>query len=427
MVKTSRPDTHVLVVDDNEDSRETAVDFLKALGFEQVTVVQDGREALLALEEDPTIGLILSDWDMPTVDGLTLLKRVRGSPKWSHLPFIIMSSPRSVEHEKISAAVEDLVDDYIVKPFRLETLSDKLEKTFKSSVHGPQKIVIIADDDPDSRDMVKEYVERFGFKRIETFPDGEAAMNFISSHLTDIAMIISDWEMPKIKGVELLELCRRTKALEEVPFFIITSQGSIERMKVMQAATLHVDNYLLKPFTRDDLKDRIDRVFAQKRVERDVNAAAEKGFYELERGRAKAALLSFQKALKLNPDFDMGLSGMGDALFRTKTAEAAIPFYQKALAINPGRETHYVKLSHAYDKKDEFAKATGTLVTAIKNLPPSAVLHVELARIYMRKQMYRKAYDELIEALKIDPDNMAAGMLVIEVKRELEDDRKKDG
>ncbi len=424
--KSDRLLVHVLVVDDDDDSRETAVDYLKALGFELVTEVQDGREALIALEEDSTIGLILSDWDMPTVDGLTLLKRVRANAKWSHIPFIIMSSPRSTEPEKIGAAIEDLVDDYIVKPFRIDTLEAKIDKAFESSIHGPQKICVVADDDPDSCETVVEYLQRFGFKRIETFPDGESAMSFMSEHITDIGMIIADWEMPKVKGVELLKLCKRTKALAEVPFFIITSQASIERMKVMQAASLHVDNYLLKPFTQKDLKDRIDRTFTKIRFEREVNAAVEKGFDDLDRGRAKAALMGFQKALKLNPEFDMGLSGMGDAIFRTKTAEAAIPYYQKALAINPSRETHYIKLARAYDKKDEFGKATNILTTAMNNLVPTAAVFLELARLYMKKEMYRKAVDVLNDAMKIEPGNKAVGMLLIEAKHELENGRKKD-
>jgi two-component system chemotaxis response regulator CheY len=428
--KKSRPyrgDVHVLVVDDSDDSRDTAIDYLKALGYEQITIAHDGREALALLDEEPTISLILSDWDMPTVDGLTLLKRVRSNPKWQHIPFIIMSSPRSVEHEKISAAIEDLVDDYIVKPFRMDTLEEKLDKTLAASIHGPQKIVVVADDDPDSRDMVVEYLHRFGFKRVETFPDGESAMNFMSKHLSDIGMVISDWEMPKIKGVELLELCKRTKALADVPFFIITSQVSIERMKVMHAASLQVDNYLLKPFTRQDLKDRIDRAFLKRRSEREVTESVEGGFDDLERGRSKAALMKFQRALKMNPDFDMGLSGMGDAVLKTKSADAAIPYYQKALAINPNREVHYVKLAHAYEKKDEFGKAINILAAAKNNLLPSATVSLELARVYVRKEMFRKAHEELLEAIRLDPTNREVGMLMIEVRRELEDGRKKGG
>lgn len=425
MTKDNRANSHVLVVDDSDDSRETAVEFLTALGFEQITAVADGREAILKLEEDPTITLILSDWDMPMVDGLTLLKRVRASPRWSHLPFIIMSSPRSIEHEKISAAVEDLVDDYIVKPFRIETLNEKLEKAFSASIHGPQKIVVVADDDTDSREMVVEYLERFGFKRIEAFPDGESALNFMMKNVFDIGMVIADWEMPKIKGVELLEICKRTTSLAEVPFFIITSQVSIERMKVLKAAQLHVDNYLLKPFTREDLKDRIDTVLHKRRNEREVLNCVEKGFEDLERNHAKGALIKFQKALKLNPDFDMGLSGVGDVIYRTQSADAAIPYYQKALAINPGREIHYLKLSRAYDKKDEFGKAVNILTAARNNLPPSVTVCVELAKLHIKKEMYRKAMEDLEDALRIDPGCREASMLLLEVRHELEESRKK--
>jgi CheY-like chemotaxis protein/Flp pilus assembly protein TadD len=424
MTKFERSEVHVMVVDDSADARDTAVDYLRALGFETITIVTDGREALATLENDPTIGLIISDWDMPTVDGLTLLKRVRANAKWQHIPFIIMSSPRSIEHEKISAAVEDLVDDYIVKPFRMDTLEAKLDKTLTATLHGPQKIAVIADDDADSRETVVDYLKRFGFKRIEAFPDGDAAMQFMSRNANDIGLIIADWEMPKVKGIDLLESCKRTKGLAEVPFFIITSQASIERMKVMQAASLHVDNYLLKPFTREDLKDRIDRALQLKRVEREVGHAVESGFEDLERGRPKAALIKFQKALKLNPDFDMGLSGMGDAYMKTSNVEGAIPFYQKALAMNPNREVHYVKLAHAYERKDEFGKAINILTTAKNNLLPHASVHLELAKIYVRKDMFRKALEELQEAAKLEPANREVGMLLIEVRRRLDDGRK---
>ena len=147
--------------------------------------------------------------------------------------------------------------------------------------------------------------------------------------------------MPKLRGGELLGLCKRSKSLCEIPFFIITSQVSVERAKVMHAAHLDVDQYLLKPFGSAELKERIDRVLEKKRVAKEVSELAEKGFEELEQGHSKAAFLKFQKALKLNPDFDMGISGLGDAVFRTNNVDAAIPYYQKALAINPGMEMHY--------------------------------------------------------------------------------------
>jgi tetratricopeptide (TPR) repeat protein len=116
---------------------------------------------------------------------------------------------------------------------------------------------------------------------------------------------------------------------------------------------------------------------------------------------------------------------MGDATFRTKSADAAIPYYQKALAINPNREIHYIKLARAYDKKDEFGKATNILSAALNNLPPSAAVHLELAKLFMKKEMYRKAVDSLVEAMKIEPSNTAVGMLLIEAKHELESGRKK--
>lgn len=427
MTEKRRRDIHILVVDDHEDSRETALDYLKALGYENVTVCENGKEALDKLEEDSSIEMILSDWDMPSVDGLTLLKKIRATEKWANIPFIIMSSPRSTEYEKISLAVSDMVDDYIIKPYRLETLADKLDKALSSSIHGPQKTVVIADDDVDSRETVRDYLKSFGFKKIEAFEDGEAALNYLKAHYTEVGMIISDWEMPKLKGNELLEICRKIKNLADIPFFIITSQQSVERMKVAQAAQMRVDSYLLKPFSRDDLQARLEETMQKKRVQIEVDEAVSEGLEALERGRTKVAYTAFQKALKLNPDYDQGLSGMGDAISKVQNMDAAIPYYQKALAVNPTRESHYIKLAAAYQQKQEYGKAINILNSALHNVQDAVEVsnvHTELALLYVKKDMYRKAFEELQDAMKLDQHNSRASKIFLEVRRHLDKEKK---
>lgn len=419
-MKKERKDLHILVVDDLADGRETAVEFLTYLGYEKFTVASDGSEALKALEKDGTIDLILSDWDMPVVNGLTLLKSVRANPKWENIPFVIMTSPRSIEHEKVSLAIEGMVDDYLIKPFRLQTLEDKLEKVLSLTVHGPQKWVVVADDDPDSRDMVVEYLTRFGFKRIQTCEDGLVALDFLKKTASDVGLVIADWEMPKMKGVDLLSHCRSDEKLKDIPFFIITSQVSVERTKVLQAANFNVDQYLLKPFTREELQDRIEGVLARKRSEKEVEELVAQGFGYMDRARYKNAKTCFEKALALDPDYDLSLAGIGDVLLKTKTVEAAIPYWHKANTLNPMRESHYLKLAKGYDQLQSHGKAIHILQAGLTYLKDSTPLRYELARIYAVMEMERKSIEELSRILQNEPGHPDAEALLAKVRKDLE-------
>src|SRR5262249_50992108 len=116
---------HFLVVDDDPDSRSMIVDYLNGMGYTQVSVARDGAEALRVLEKTPSINFVISDWDMPMVNGLTLLQKVKSLPGRSQMPFLIVTSPVSDEAEKVVMAAENLVDGYLIKPFRSVLLQDK--------------------------------------------------------------------------------------------------------------------------------------------------------------------------------------------------------------------------------------------------------------------------------------------------------------
>src|SRR5262245_52319320 len=108
---------HFLVVDDDADSRTTIQDYLLEMGHSQVALASDGGEALRLLDRDPSINFIISDWDMPSVNGLSLLQRVKATPTRAHMPFLIVTSPISEEAEKVVSAAESMVDGYLIKPF----------------------------------------------------------------------------------------------------------------------------------------------------------------------------------------------------------------------------------------------------------------------------------------------------------------------
>lgn len=115
----------VLVVDDFPTMRRIIKNLLKQLGFENVEEAENGEDALRKLKSGD-YGLVISDWNMPVMEGIELLKHIRSDPKLKDLPFLMVTA--EAEKEKVIEAIKAGVDNYIVKPFTGEVLKEKLEK-----------------------------------------------------------------------------------------------------------------------------------------------------------------------------------------------------------------------------------------------------------------------------------------------------------
>ena len=119
----------VLVVDDFATMRRIVKGVLKQLGFSNIVEAEDGTAALDALKKEK-VGLIVSDWNMPKMSGLDLLKAVRADEDTARIPFIMVTAEAQQDH--IIQAVKARVSQYIVKPFTAETMQEKLDKVFGS-------------------------------------------------------------------------------------------------------------------------------------------------------------------------------------------------------------------------------------------------------------------------------------------------------
>ena len=121
--------TKILVVDDMMTMRKIVVKNLKELGFTNFVEAADGQKAWEAMQADPTLGLVVSDWNMPNCSGVDLLKRVRADGVRKLVPFVLLTAES--ESHQVAEAVKSGVDSYIVKPFSAELLQQKLADTFK--------------------------------------------------------------------------------------------------------------------------------------------------------------------------------------------------------------------------------------------------------------------------------------------------------
>lgn len=122
------PNTKFLVVDDFSTMRRIVRNLLKELGYSNVDEAEDGVQALQKLRSDQ-FDFIVSDWNMPNMDGLTMLKEIRKDPALAKLPVLMVTA--EAKKENIVAAAQAGANGYVVKPFTAATLDEKLGKIFE--------------------------------------------------------------------------------------------------------------------------------------------------------------------------------------------------------------------------------------------------------------------------------------------------------
>ena len=120
-------DMKILVVDDHESMRRIVKQALNDLGFKNVEMADDGTTALPMLKGSD-FDFLISDWNMPGMQGIDLLRAVRADDNLKKLPVLMVTA--EAKKDQIIEAVKSGVNDYCVKPFNRETLNTKIENVF---------------------------------------------------------------------------------------------------------------------------------------------------------------------------------------------------------------------------------------------------------------------------------------------------------
>ena len=122
------PNMKILVVDDMATMRRIVKNILKQLGFASVEEAENGQEALQKLRAD-SFGFVVSDWNMPVMTGIDMLRAIRADEKLKALPVLMVTA--EAQQANLVEAIQAGVSNYIVKPFTAETLQEKMSKIFK--------------------------------------------------------------------------------------------------------------------------------------------------------------------------------------------------------------------------------------------------------------------------------------------------------
>jgi two-component system chemotaxis response regulator CheY len=127
------PKLRFLVVDDFSTMRRIVRNLLKELGYSNVDEAEDGAMALAKLRSEP-FDFVISDWNMPVMDGLTMLQQIRADAALSKLPVLLVTA--EAKKQNIVAAAQAGANGYVVKPFTAATLDEKLTKIFEKMAGG---------------------------------------------------------------------------------------------------------------------------------------------------------------------------------------------------------------------------------------------------------------------------------------------------
>ena len=116
--------------------------------------------------------------------------------------------------------------------------------------------ILIVEDSQPIQMLIKSTLNSMGYSNITKFDNGRDAYKFIVNKKVDL--IICDWYMPYMTGIELLTKIRYTPGREDIPFIMLTIEGNQD--KIIRAINLKVNDYIVKPFTQNHLQERVERI-----------------------------------------------------------------------------------------------------------------------------------------------------------------------
>jgi len=116
--------------------------------------------------------------------------------------------------------------------------------------------VLVVDDFASIRRMVKSALEQIGFIKIFEAKDGSDALKMLKEK--EIGLVLCDWNMPEMNGIDLLKAVKSDESLKDVPFILVTSEG--HKNNVVEAVQAGVSNYIIKPFSAETLQEKIKKV-----------------------------------------------------------------------------------------------------------------------------------------------------------------------
>lgn len=252
-----------LVVDNTDSMRNAVAAMLNEMGFEKVHQAHNGVEALKYLSR-VNFDVILSEWQLPKMDGIELLIKVRKDPKTCQIPFIITSA--TVEHDEVLRAIKCGVSEYLVKPFSPKMLEERLQRAIekpvktnisdqaakKQTTENKKVQVLIVDDVADNIQIISDLLKKD--YQIKATTEGEKAIKICQSR-NPPDVVLLDIMMPGMNGLEVCKALKSNAATQHITVIFLTALDQTKH--IVQGLELGAVDYITKPINPAVVQARI--------------------------------------------------------------------------------------------------------------------------------------------------------------------------
>lgn len=243
----------ILVVDDSSFFLNQVENELKSVST-RVSKAEDGQKGLDMALLQP-FDLIISDVEMPQMDGFTLCSKIKGNPNTISIPVILLSSNDTDQY--IDKGFRVGADSYISKTDLKDKLLETVQGVLEKSKFHKEHLILVVDDSITIRSVVKKAFNKAGFE-VETAEDGKIALKKIKENPPDL--ILSDIDMPEMNGIELCKKIKIDPDLSAIPFVIMSANDDRSIMRRM--LNRGVSAYMVKPFNLEQLVITVEKLLS---------------------------------------------------------------------------------------------------------------------------------------------------------------------
>lgn len=305
--------TKFLVVDDLEPMRKVTANQLRSMGADSIVMAANGAEALRILQ-NKRVDIVLSDWNMPIMAGIDLLKAIRADEKLALMPFIMITA--EAERYRIEEAIDAGVSDLLVKPYTAICLAERVEKALSARPRSGSSIraelarneypsavptdteqadiafeparptILVVDDTADNLLLLSHlFKEEY---RVRIAHTGVKALGICQSD-NPPDLVLLDIMMPGMDGFEVARRMREHPTSETIPVIFVTAMtGENERHKGLELGAV---DFVTKPIDPDALKLRVHNFMRYVGLRKQLQANYD-GMLELARLREQVEHIS---------------------------------------------------------------------------------------------------------------------------------------
>ncbi len=296
--------------------------------------------------------------------------------------------------------------------------------------------IMVVNDKPELRSIIRNYLREDGYTALTVSEDGRSALK--KAQYDPVDLIVADYDLSGMNGLELLREIRTVKALQDVPFILMSSDG--EQKYVAKAAELGVSGYLVKPFSQQTLLEKVNRLLIRQLNPEEVDIYYREANLLAQSGDLEAALEKYQAALDSTKQtvaaihYRMGrakeelgregeaesdyleaagfskmyvdpLDALGSMSLRRAEPEKAMEYLRRGADISPLNAARQLKLGEALLEAGEFEEAERAFKLSL-NLDPSQTHIFNRLGISLRRQgKLAEACGYLERALEAAPDD----------------------